>query len=380
MPLTFRLNKDPSKRLGEGATREFAACGGTIGRSLENDWVLPDPNRYISGRHAMIDFQAGAYYIVDMSRNGVYVNGADTPVGRGHPQRLFDGDSLRFGEFEFDVEITDDPPSAIDDGMRDSIVRAQLVPEDESMELAMLTEDKLVMDGSLARHLEPQAATSGSRALHPAAIPAEQSDTAYERDAANVILEAAGLDANALTGVPPRQILEQSGALLAALTEGLIRLGARIADQKAKAGVGAETNPRATRNPIDQAADAAEALATLLTDRRDAGGSSTACIADAFDAAGVHDTALYEAIRAALEDSLDRFDPAEIASRYDDAVKPHFLRPVRESRYWNHYAEVFATVTHRGETGLPKIFSDAFSRAYLEERRSKEATVIRKKP
>ena len=36
--------------VGDDAVREFTEEGGTIGRSLTNDWILPDPDRYISGR------------------------------------------------------------------------------------------------------------------------------------------------------------------------------------------------------------------------------------------------------------------------------------------------------------------------------------------
>ncbi len=42
--------------VGDDAVRVFSETGGTIGRSLHNDWILPDPDRYISGRHATIDF------------------------------------------------------------------------------------------------------------------------------------------------------------------------------------------------------------------------------------------------------------------------------------------------------------------------------------
>ena len=45
--------------------------------------------RYMSSRHASIDYRSGSYYIVDTSTNGVYVNDSETPVGRGNPQRLF---------------------------------------------------------------------------------------------------------------------------------------------------------------------------------------------------------------------------------------------------------------------------------------------------
>jgi type VI secretion system protein len=91
--------------LGERATKEFGHSGGTIGRSLESDWVLPDSQRYISSRHASIDYRSGSYYIVDTSTNGVYVNASDTPVGRGNPQRLFNADRIRLGEYEMVVEI-----------------------------------------------------------------------------------------------------------------------------------------------------------------------------------------------------------------------------------------------------------------------------------
>ena len=133
MPLNLRIISDNRKQLGDaGEPSSLLPAGEPSAAGLDNDWALPDPNRYVSGRHALIDFQGGAYYIVDTSRNGVYVNGADTPVGRGHPQRLFDGDQIRIGEYEILIEVSEGDEDIIDDGMRDSVVRAQLVDEDES--------------------------------------------------------------------------------------------------------------------------------------------------------------------------------------------------------------------------------------------------------
>jgi len=131
MPLRLSITSSNADQLGDGQSMEFNACGGTIGRNADNDWILPDPKCYVSGRHALIDFQAGAYYLVDTSRNGVYINSADEPVGRGHPQRLFDGDHLRIGEFDISIELTEDDVDLFDDGMRDSVIRAQLVAEDD---------------------------------------------------------------------------------------------------------------------------------------------------------------------------------------------------------------------------------------------------------
>jgi type VI secretion system protein len=129
MALRLRIISWHREGLGERGTKEFGRAGGTIGRSLESDWVLPDAQRYISSRHASIDFRSGSYYIVDTSTNGVYVNDSDQAVGRGNPQRLFSGDRIRFGEYEISVEIDEHYEGGeLDDNHVDPVARAQRVP------------------------------------------------------------------------------------------------------------------------------------------------------------------------------------------------------------------------------------------------------------
>jgi type VI secretion system protein len=131
MALRLQIVSRHRQGLGERSGMEFGRNGGTIGRSLESDWVLPDGQRYLSSRHASIDYRSGSYYIVDTSTNGVYVNDAEQPVGRGNPQRLFTGDRIRLGEYELSVEITgeDDTQAQLaDDGHVDPVSRAARVP------------------------------------------------------------------------------------------------------------------------------------------------------------------------------------------------------------------------------------------------------------
>src|SRR5262245_17142414 len=131
MPLRLQIISRHRQGLGERSVKEFGRDGGTIGRSLESDWVLPDGQRYVSSRHASIDFRSGSYYIVDTSTNGVYVNDAEQPVGRGNPQRLFTGDRIRLGEYEISVEIAgvdDTRETLVNDGHVDPVSKAQRVP------------------------------------------------------------------------------------------------------------------------------------------------------------------------------------------------------------------------------------------------------------
>ena len=86
-----------------------------IGRDQHLDWTLPDPTRFISGKHCEIRFRDGAYWLHDVSTNGTFVNGAEERVRS--PHRLRDGDRLEIGDFivavRVDLERDDPKPVAV---------------------------------------------------------------------------------------------------------------------------------------------------------------------------------------------------------------------------------------------------------------------------
>lgn len=79
----------------------------TIGRSDDNNFVIPD--RWISRNHAMLQcMETGEFYLIDLgSRNGSFVNGRRVSV----PVTLRNGDRLTFGQTELDFfSPTNDTP------------------------------------------------------------------------------------------------------------------------------------------------------------------------------------------------------------------------------------------------------------------------------
>src|ERR1022692_4648456 len=115
--MTLRLSvvSEHAIRLGQHSTKVFGVHGGTIGRGTDNAWILPDPERYLSGKHVRIDFRAGSYVLVDTSSNGTYVNGSQVPLGKYHDYVLKDGDYVRLGQYDMLVSIdkgTDFPPDS----------------------------------------------------------------------------------------------------------------------------------------------------------------------------------------------------------------------------------------------------------------------------
>ncbi|MDX2418757.1 MAG: type VI secretion system-associated FHA domain protein TagH [Xanthomonadales bacterium] len=84
----------------------------TIGRSDENDWAIPDPQRFLSGVHCRIHCEGDHCYLTDTSTNGVFLNGSGTRLERNETVELSQGDKIRIGDYEFEVLIEESYSSA----------------------------------------------------------------------------------------------------------------------------------------------------------------------------------------------------------------------------------------------------------------------------
>lgn len=349
--------------MGGSYVQEFAACGGTIGRSLECDWPLPDSKRFISSKHAMIDYQGGAYYLVDMSRNGVFVNGSASPVGKGNPQRLFDGDTLRLGEFEIRVALIDDPNEGDEDGMQDSVVRAQMVGEDESMEIAMLDAEKIRDELQLEELLQPGDESGELSMLRevPAGASAMLRKIASQQlllEALETFLKAAGLDPKDFDGVDPQALLQNAGRLLGEYTGGTHSL--LIAKDKTNRQLRLQQhNPQAAKNPLRSSESYDNALRLLLGTDNDVHTRGPEAVKAAFAELRTHEHAVIEAMRIAISDYLGHFEPAAI----EKYAEEHGIKSVK-SAFRDVYADVFEGLARPNDKKLPQRFDDEFARAY----------------
>lgn len=391
MPLRLRIVSEQQRQLGEAHEHEFRACGGTIGRAPDNDWVLTDEKRYISSRHALIDFQGGAYYLVDTSRNGVFVNDADTAVGRGHPQRLFDGDWLRLGQYTIAVEITGTDTEGEDDGMRDSVVRAQLVPIDDSIELQLLD------DGSGCRKkttpapapapapapeqqtAQPPAPAPGITTAGSAAPTSLSMPGTAEAAALEIFCRAAGLTPADLGNTNPERALETAGSMMRSMVMGLsdlVRAQDSIKDALCRAPAGARiAERRRAWNPPQPSA----ALKALLEDADHPDLSPEQALQGAFLEVKARQHASMRAVMQGMQNFIERFDPAELRNLFDRGLKrSSLLASANKLKYWELYQDYYLTLSRQDEGAmLPGLLIDDLVRAYDEEiSRATPPTVI----
>src|SRR6201996_3708315 len=116
MTLRLCVVSDQRRSLGDRSTIAFSTDGGTIGRSADNDWVLPDPLRYVSAHHARIHFREGSFYLEDLSTNGIFLNDDERALGKGAPDghRLRSGDLFKMGEYQIVAALAEAPEQAFD--------------------------------------------------------------------------------------------------------------------------------------------------------------------------------------------------------------------------------------------------------------------------
>lgn len=96
-----------------GEQRSFDHRGLTIGRGGDCDWVLDDPSRFLSKSHCFIDYVDGSYVLFDLSTNGTFVNGGDSPLGRANSMVLSDGDRITMGDHQLVVRMSgEEAPAA----------------------------------------------------------------------------------------------------------------------------------------------------------------------------------------------------------------------------------------------------------------------------
>lgn len=107
MAIEITITKAPRSVNTSKSSQIFTELGGTIGRGADNAWVLDDPNRYMSSRHAEIRCENGQYYLIDISTNGTFYNGANEPIGNGNRVALKDGDRFTLSDYEFQVSLRD---------------------------------------------------------------------------------------------------------------------------------------------------------------------------------------------------------------------------------------------------------------------------------
>ena len=396
MALRVSVVSEHAARLGDQVSKVFGVHGGSIGRARDNEWVLPDPERYLSGKHARIECRAGRYYLVDTSSNGTYVNGARVPLGRFHDYLLQDGDIVRIGEYELRVSIdpsTDFPPdeSAIVayDGASAPASVHKATADDIGADLDL--GELLEPNGSIERKLAsvardaygqpilPDPPASSHAATEPvpwhmltrpftierATAPGPHAPALFDADCEPglaAFCRGAGIDPRRLSPEQRIGAMQLAGQILRESVLGLIELDQSRAQFRDRVQIAPEDD---RDGAVRFGRDVEDTLFALLTTVAKRGGSVES-VRERFRRLKAENGATLPALHAALEEFLGRFDPRELEERFERDGKRGVFTTQNKARYWELYCDLYTGLSQRDADGLPHWFAEAFAKAYAD--------------
>jgi type VI secretion system protein len=408
MALRLRVVSEHSTRLGPRATKVFGVHGGTIGRSSDNEWILPDPERYLSGKHARVDFRAGAYVLVDTSSNGTYINGAQIPLGKYHDYPLKDGDYIRLGEYELLVSIDESNDFPPDDGAivaydgnpsLSSVKKSTANDLGADLDLSVLLESSDLPSpdpASRGTYAQPSAPNqperfeetatpwhlltrplkvetakldaSGPPSLLSSAPPSISgrsfSGTLFDGDldaGLSAFCRGAGIELRSLNSDARSTALQLAGQILRECILGVMDL--HHGNQELRNRFRIDTAPAAPESPLNFSRGVDETLVRLLNNLSTRAGSVEA-IRSSFRELRAENTAAASAMHSAFEEFLQRVDPKELEERFERAGKRGVFGAPNKAKYWELYGEMYAGLAQRPDDGFPHLFSEAFAKAF----------------
>jgi type VI secretion system protein ImpI len=385
MALKLTIIDDQRGPPGRGGSIVFGVGGGGIGRAHDNDWVLADPLRYLSAHHARVQFRDGAYYLLDISTNGVFVNDGTVAIGRRAPYPLRDGDRLRMGDYQLavgiDTERGEAPeassifPIAPDPLATNSLVargdigvelnvrdllRPPALPDEsggggDPFGQATLSDDAGLLAFDSGQHAPPAELRAPAAARREPRLADRSAENAAGVEA---FCRGAGIDLKQLPADGAARMLQLAGVLLREALLGLkgLALAQREIRDQVHIEVGKEDPQHIglTGLPVD------DLLLRLMIghDRRDL--DAVQWVRDMLASTRRHDLATMRALHSALGEFLARLDPralAQIDGRPSGAATGNSDSSGLAAR--------FRSITEMPAGRFPHLFAEAFARAFV---------------
>ncbi|MGI6853618.1 type VI secretion system-associated FHA domain protein TagH [Mesorhizobium sp. 1B3] len=322
----INLKIDNIDKLPNGGPLVYSshARGFEIGRE-NRDWTLPDPDKFISGRHCEVRYENGTFWLYDVSRNGTFVNGASQRISG--PYKLGHGDRLRIGPYIVSVSISDRQP--------------ELEPQREQV------------PGRPARVImRPSAAASGPM----------QADEMLRRIAAG-----AGVSPEVFLQRDPREIADEIGAILRTMVDELsVLLRARAAAKMMVKSSDRTMIGSTDNNPLKFVPGSEDILEIMFARRRAGYLDARSSVEDAFRDLKTHEFTTYAAMQAALSRLLDELSPDAIEKRL-----PPSSFVSKKGRAWDMFTAIWAARESAHENGMLDVFLAYFSEAYAKAAKPK---------
>jgi len=407
MYLALQVISPSGSALGPNASKVFGLGGGTIGRAVGNDWVLPDPERFISSRHAIIRFMNSVFSLEDVSVNGVFVNGQQQAVGAGNdPVMIRHGDRIQIGDYEIHASIVEDANELSGAGrpVLDPMVASppEMITSPTSPTAAPIGAstlgpvDPLDLLGDAPPSpppTAPGAAPDHSPATSDNFIPPGPSGGAGDAGAIPDDWDVTGFSSASRQDKPPQPAAPQIPQIPAALqksqpphtstivsadavmdrllpliVEGMMDVLRSRAEIKSQFRLALTTIKPVENNPLKFSPTAKDAMGHLFGAEKSAYLNAIDAFDEGFGDIKGHQMAMIAGMRAAFEHMLSQFSPRTLEERFESGSKRGGIMSIANKvRYWEMYREMFDRISRDSDDSFRQLFGEEFATAYEEQ-------------
>jgi predicted component of type VI protein secretion system len=371
MALRLKIISDNAAAAGDHARWTFGVNGGRIGRHTSNDWVLRDPDRYVSGRHAEIEHRAGTWLLRDLSTNGTFVNDSDEALGPDRLHSLSHGDRFRIGEYEIEVEISgsndfppQEAPPAGDSDSDPSFEVKNFISTGRRERVAMAARPRADAPQPRVDIPPPRAVPPPAQpAAAPAPPPSARSQEQELWPGLLALCKGAGIDPLALPHEARSIALNQAGLLLREALVGFSELARTRADFASEFGISSGARHRDATGAFARISGVEQLLEQMLAGRGPGDARAIDAVRRHFARARQHELAMTAALKEALAAVFEKLDPETLEEQLGRRAQG-VVGTELQARLWNRYRELFRATVQAGDAGLPAVFLVAFARAY----------------
>ena len=339
----------------------FDGEGGTIGRSDDNHFVLPDPKHHVSRFQASITSDGEHHSITNLSHaNPTHLNGAELPCDIAQP--LQPGDAITIGMYVLRANAVAGasrsptrPPADAASRAPASSLPARIV---QALQATTATST-----ASAVRECAAQPATS------PPAEPIAASAAPADAQALlQAFLNGAGIPEISLSSGLTPELMEMIGGLLASAIDGTVDLIGQRAVVKREVKADVTMVVVRKNNPLKFLPDGATVLTQMLRKRMPGFMGPVEAMRDAYEDLHAHQLGTAAGMKAAMRSLHHQLDPAFIERSVGPvSVLERILPASRKVRAWNRYCAVHrqtdAALAADTHAVAGKAFLDAYERA-----------------
>ena len=180
----------------------------------------------------------------------------------------------------------------------------------------------------------------------------------------DAFIKGLGVEQDALPNRPPEDLIEDIGRVFAELLGGLQTLMQNRSLLKDRFKLGQTMMKPKSNNPIKFSAGMDDVLPRLLSGKRGAYKASVEAIRECYFDVNADMEAMNEAMRRALSEYLKMFDPVNLQEQFEHVMGKNKFLGGNKKRYWDLYADRYATIVQHAEGRMPEGFANEFVKAF----------------